>query len=170
MIVRIDQMAATPIYQQLRDQVVAAIASGELAVGDALPPVRTLAADLGINLHTVNKAYALLRDDGYLIVRGRSGAFVAEPMRLRDAGFVAVSDRRLEGALASAARDYASAGGNRGAFAEVARRVADEVFGPAPEAAAPKVGPEPASPEAAAPEPDRQARAQAQVQERTDAR
>ena len=129
MIIRIDQMSPTPIYQQLRDQVVAAIASGELAVGDALPPVRTLAADLGINLHTVNKAYALLRDDGYLMVRGRSGAFVAEPMRQRDAGLVAVSDRRLEEALASAARDYAAAGGSRDAFAEVARRVADEVFG-----------------------------------------
>ena len=83
MIVRIDQSLGVPIYQQVRDQVVAAIAAGELVEGDALPSVRALAVDLGINLHTVNKAYALLRDDGYLVVRGRAGAFVAKPMRTR---------------------------------------------------------------------------------------
>ena len=83
MIVRIDQSLGVPIYQQVRDQVVAAIAAGELVEGDALPSVRALAVDLGINLHTVNKAYALLRDDGYLVVRGRAGAFVAQPMRTR---------------------------------------------------------------------------------------
>ena len=129
MIVRIDQTLGVPIYQQVRDQVVAAIAAGELVEGDALPSVRALAVDLGINLHTVNKAYALLRDDGYLVVRGRAGAFVAQPMRSRDEALAAEADRRLGDALAAAARDYAAAGGDRQAFLEMAKDLADTVFG-----------------------------------------
>ncbi len=74
----IDQMSEEPIYQQIRAQVIQAIATGELSPGDPLPSVRSLARDLGVNLHTVNKAYAVLRDEGYLIMRGRSGAFVAD--------------------------------------------------------------------------------------------
>ena len=107
---------------------VAAIAAGELVEGDALPSVRALAVDLGINLHTVNKAYALLRDDGYLVVRGRAGAFVAQPMRTRDDGLAAEADRRLSDALAAAARDYAAAGGDRAAFLAAAEHLADKVF------------------------------------------
>ena len=64
MFIRIDQALPDPLYRQIRDEVVRGIAQGELAPGDALPSVRNLASDLGINLHTVNKAYALLRDEG----------------------------------------------------------------------------------------------------------
>ena len=138
MIGRIDQSLGVPIYQQVRDQVVAAIAAGELVEGDALPSVRSLAVDLGINLHTVNKAYALLRDDGYLVVRGRAGAFVAQPMRSRDEGLAAEADRRLSDALAAAARDYAAAGGDRQTFLEMAKDLADTVFGTPSASADPK--------------------------------
>lgn len=130
MIVRIDQSLGVPIYQQVRDQVVAAIAAGELVEGDALPSIRALAVDLGINLHTVNKAYALLRDDGYLVVRGRAGAFVAQPMRTSDEGLAAQADQRLSEALCAAARDYAAAGGDRAAFLAAAQLLADKVFAP----------------------------------------
>ena len=78
MILRIDQASPDPVYLQIRDQIVAAIARGELRPSDRLPSVRALASDLGINLHTVNKAYAVLRDEGYLLMRGRSGAVVAD--------------------------------------------------------------------------------------------
>lgn len=138
MIVRIDQSLGVPIYQQVRDQVVAAIAAGELVEGDALPSVRALAVDLGINLHTVNKAYALLRDDGYLVVRGRAGAFVAKPMRSRDEGLAAEADRRLSDALAAAARDYVAAGGDGQAFLAMAKSLADTVFGTPSAPAGPK--------------------------------
>ena len=138
MIVRIDQSLGIPIYQQVRDQVVAAIAAGELVEGDALPSVRALAVDLGINLHTVNKAYALLRDDGYLVVRGRAGAFVAKPMRTRDEGLAAEADKRLSNALAAAARDYAAAGGDGQAFLVMAKSLADTVFGTPSAPAGPK--------------------------------
>ena len=79
MFVRIDQALDVPLYQQLRNEIVRGIAQEELAPGDALPSVRNLASDLGINLHTVNKAYALLRDEGYVEMKGRKGAFVAQP-------------------------------------------------------------------------------------------
>ena len=138
MIIRIDQSLGVPIYQQVRDQVVAAIAAGELIEGDALPSVRALAVDLGINLHTVNKAYALLRDDGYLVVRGRAGAFVAKPMRTRDEGLAAEADKRLSNALAAAARDYAAAGGDGQAFLVMAKSLADTVFGTPSAPAGPK--------------------------------
>lgn len=77
MILRIDHASADPLYLQIRTQIIAAIARGELTSGQALPSVRKLATELGINLHTVNKAYAVLRDEGYVEVHGRSGVFVA---------------------------------------------------------------------------------------------
>ena len=52
----IDQMSEEPIYRQIRAQVIEAIATGELSPGDPLPSVRSLARDLGVNLHTVTKA------------------------------------------------------------------------------------------------------------------
>jgi len=65
------------ICEQLRDQIVFGIASRRLEPGEALPSVRCLAADLGINLHTVNKAYSLLCDEGYIVMDRRKGAVVA---------------------------------------------------------------------------------------------
>ena len=79
MLITVDAKAEAPLYQQVRDQVVAGIATGELEPGMALPSVRALASDLGINLHTVNKAYAVLRDEGYVRMRGRAGAVIADP-------------------------------------------------------------------------------------------
>ena len=78
MVITVDKLSDDPLYLQLRDAVIAGIASGELRPGDALPSVRSLAEDLGINLHTVNKAYATLRDEGYVIMLGRRGAYVAD--------------------------------------------------------------------------------------------
>ena len=65
MVITVDKLSDAPLYLQLRDSVIAGIAAGELRPGDALPSVRSLAENLGINLHTVNKAYATLRDEGY---------------------------------------------------------------------------------------------------------
>ncbi|MCX4747822.1 GntR family transcriptional regulator [Kitasatospora sp. NBC_01287] len=76
MLLTLDLNSEVPIYQQLRDRVVEAIAVGELATGSALPSTRELAADLGINFHTVNKAYDLLRQEGLLILNRKSGAVI----------------------------------------------------------------------------------------------
>jgi DNA-binding transcriptional regulator YhcF (GntR family) len=66
-----------PIYQQIRDRIVEAIAAGELPAGSSLPATRQLAMDLGINFHTVNKAYDLLRQEGLLRIGRKSGAVTA---------------------------------------------------------------------------------------------
>lgn len=76
MILNLDLDGETPIYQQLRDQIVEAIADGVLPEGSSLPSTRVLAADFGINFHTVNKAYDLLRRQGLLQLNRKSGAVV----------------------------------------------------------------------------------------------
>ena len=78
MLIEVDFMSDEPIYRQIRAQIVRGVATGELQPGDALPSVRSLAGDLGVNMHTVNKAYAVLRDEGFVAMRGRSGAYVAD--------------------------------------------------------------------------------------------
>ena len=66
----------TPIYLQIRNQIVLGIANGELHPGEKLPPIRTLASETGINTMTVNKAYQLLKQEGYLVTDRRSGAMI----------------------------------------------------------------------------------------------
>ncbi|MEV3936394.1 GntR family transcriptional regulator [Glycomyces sp. NPDC049804] len=65
-----------PIYQQIRDQIVTAIATGELPAETPLPSTRQLGADLAVNFHTVNKAYDLLRHEGFIRVNRKSGAVI----------------------------------------------------------------------------------------------
>lgn len=81
LILNIDLSGEVPIYQQIRDRTVEAIAAGELAEGSPLPSTRQLAADLGINFHTVNKAYDLLRQEGLLVLNRKSGAVVLRDPR-----------------------------------------------------------------------------------------
>src|SRR5664280_396986 len=76
MILNIDLASELPIYQQIRDQVVEAIADGTLTDGSPLPATRALAADFGINFHTVNKAYDLLRQQGLIRLNRKTGAVV----------------------------------------------------------------------------------------------
>ena len=77
MLVKIDVYAEKPIYEQLRDNIIIGIASGQLAEGESLPSARNLAADLGVNFHTVNKSYDLLRGAGYIVMDRRTTAIVA---------------------------------------------------------------------------------------------
>jgi DNA-binding transcriptional regulator YhcF (GntR family) len=72
----LDSDSETPIYQQIRDRMVEAVADGHLAAGAALPSARQLAVDLAINFHTVNKAYDLLRQEGIIRINRKSGAIV----------------------------------------------------------------------------------------------
>ncbi|MEV5721934.1 GntR family transcriptional regulator [Amycolatopsis mediterranei] len=76
MILNVDLDSEVPIYQQLRDRIVEAIAEGVLTEGSPLPPTRALAADFGINFHTVNKAYDLLRQQGLIRLNRSTGAVV----------------------------------------------------------------------------------------------
>jgi len=77
LILKIDFDSDIPIYVQIKNQVVEGIARGELEEGEELPSVRGLADDIGVNMHTVNKAYSLLKDEGYIKIDRRKGAFVS---------------------------------------------------------------------------------------------
>ena len=77
MFISIDFNSDEAIYMQLCDQIIRAIAIQELREGESLPSVRQMADEIGINMHTVNKAYAILRQDGFLKLDRRSGAMIA---------------------------------------------------------------------------------------------
>ncbi|MDP9869348.1 MULTISPECIES: GntR family transcriptional regulator [Streptosporangium] len=72
----LDLDSEVPIYQQIRDRIVEAIARRQAREGDPLPSTRQLAADFGVNFHTVNKAYDLLRQQGVIRINRKSGAVV----------------------------------------------------------------------------------------------
>ena len=77
MLIQTDTLAEKPIYEQLRDNIILGIASGQLAEGEHLPSARMLASELGVNFHTVNKAYDSLRTGGYILTDRRKKALVA---------------------------------------------------------------------------------------------
>ena len=77
MVIEIDFNSDEALYMQLKNQVILGIAMEEYHDGDPLPSVRALAEDIGINMHTVNKAYTVLRQDGYVKVDRRRGAVIA---------------------------------------------------------------------------------------------
>ena len=129
MIICIDQKAEEPLYLQIRNQVIAAIARGELVPGAALPSVRALASDLGINLHTVNKAYAVLRDEGYVLMRGRSGAYIADPCEDDRADRARMELAKMEDGLFELALAHRARGGSWGEFLECAQRQAARAYG-----------------------------------------
>lgn len=76
MYITIDERDKRPIYQQVVDGIKALIAQGELEKGSSLPPVRQVAADLGVNLNTIAFAYRQLQSEGLIRVRHGSGAEV----------------------------------------------------------------------------------------------
>ena len=77
MMIEIDLQSDEAIYMQLRNQIILGIATSVLREGDALPSVRQLAGDIGINMHTVNKAYSVLRQEGFVTIDRRRGAVVS---------------------------------------------------------------------------------------------
>lgn len=77
LIVKIDFNSEEAIYLQLCNQIIMGIATSNLREGDPLPSVRQLADEIGINMHTVNKAYTVLKQEGYVKVDRRRGAVIA---------------------------------------------------------------------------------------------
>lgn len=77
MFLTIDTTDPRPIYQQVSDGIKELIAHGKLPEGAALPPLRQLAADLGVNLNTIAAAYRALQEDGLIVIKHGSGAVVA---------------------------------------------------------------------------------------------
>ena len=77
MLLEVDFNSDQAIYIQLRNQIIVGIACSDIQDGESLPSVRQLAQLLGVNMHTVNKAYAILREEGYLKLDRRKGAVVS---------------------------------------------------------------------------------------------
>lgn len=117
MLLSLDFSGDIPIYIQIRNQIVNGIASGALAPGERLPTIRALAEEAGINMMTVSKAYALLKQEGYIISDRRGGSTVAVSGEPR----APLADQSVEtlGVIASEAR---IAGMSEDAFLAVCRR------------------------------------------------
>ena len=78
MILNLDFNSDLPIYAQIKEQIIKSIATGDLKLKESLPSVRNMAEEIGVNLHTVNKSYNLLKDEGYINIDRRKGAIVKE--------------------------------------------------------------------------------------------
>lgn len=77
MVIEIDFNSDEAIYIQLRNQIIVGIASERIQEGDPLPSVRQLAENIGINMHTVNKAYTVLKQEGFIKLDRRKGAVIS---------------------------------------------------------------------------------------------
>ena len=77
MIIEIDFNSDEAIYIQIRNQIIMGIATSEIQEGESLPSVRQLAETVGINMHTVNKAYTVLKQEGYIQLDRRKGAVIS---------------------------------------------------------------------------------------------
>lgn len=102
MLIELDMNSSTPIYVQLRNQIVMGIGRGELKLGESLPTVRQLAQDIGVNTMTVNKAYQILKTEGYIKIDRRHGAIVSDNIDM-DIVFREKLENELELLLAEAA-------------------------------------------------------------------
>ena len=73
MLITLNTKSAIPIYVQLRNQIVTGIGKGALKAGENLPTVRQMASDIGVNTMTVNKAYQILKAEGFIEIDRRLG-------------------------------------------------------------------------------------------------
>lgn len=77
MLITVDFNSEEAIYMQLRNQIIMGIATSVIGEGDSLPSVRQLADTVGVNMHTVNKAYTVLKQEGFIQLDRRHGAVIA---------------------------------------------------------------------------------------------
>lgn len=123
MLLQIHPDADTPIYVQLRNQIVMGIGRGELKTGERLPTVRQMAQDTGINTMTVNKAYGILRKEGFIDIDRRHGATVAaQTENCKD------FREKLENELLLLVAESNIRGVRRNEFLELCGRMYDQMF------------------------------------------
>lgn len=121
MILRIDPDSPVPPYEQIRSQIATMAATGVLADGARLPPIRQLAADLRLAGGTVARAYRELEQEGAIVTRGRHGTFVQRPRR------AAGTDGELDDAARSFAVRATQLGADRTRALESVRRAFEAV-------------------------------------------
>lgn len=118
MLLEIDFESEEALYIQLRNQIIYGIATRQYKEGDELPSVRRMADEIGINMHTVNKAYALLRQEGLLRVDRRRGAVIAF-----DIDHIKAMEELRDNLIIDLARACC-----KGVSREEAHRIVDELF------------------------------------------
>lgn len=101
MFIQIDMTSEIPIYVQLKQSIIMGIATGQLKQGEELPSVRQFAADLSINMHTISKAYAQLKDQGFISVHRNKGALINAPEQY-------AADEKYLGVMAGALSELAA--------------------------------------------------------------
>ena len=82
MVIMLQDGSEVPVFKQIRNQIVMGISDGRLQPGEKLPTVRALAEEIGINSMTVNKAYQLLKQEGYIMTDRRNGVRVRESFEM----------------------------------------------------------------------------------------
>ncbi|CAM5207574.1 GntR family transcriptional regulator OS=Ureibacillus acetophenoni OX=614649 GN=SAMN05877842_11845 PE=4 SV=1 [Ureibacillus acetophenoni] len=92
MIIQIEPDSEKPIYTQLTNQIIEGIARGTIKPGDSLPSVRSFAADLGVNMHTVNKSYHELEKKGIIQIVPKSGAVIIKQEGYDDTTYQKLKD------------------------------------------------------------------------------
>jgi len=100
LVIMVDWSTDEPVYGQIARQIRARIASGELPAGSLLPSVRSVASDLGVNLNTVARAYRILEEERFVVIRDRAGATVAPPARDADGAIIESLSEELSVVLA----------------------------------------------------------------------
>jgi len=122
MYITIDESDRRPVYRQVADEIKGLIARGELREGMALPPVRQVASDLGVNLNTIAAAYRELQKEGLLKVRHGSGAVVSARRVARQ------NDAELRKSLRASLAHLALAGLPRAEIVEIANEEIRQLF------------------------------------------
>lgn len=120
MILELDTASEVPIYVQLRNQIVLGIGRGKLKIGESLPTVRRMAQAVGVNAMTVNKAYAILKTEGYIEIDRRHGATV-RPKNV----FGEELREKWEGELELLITESSLKGMNRESFLEMCMEIFD---------------------------------------------
>ncbi|MCC8151169.1 MAG: GntR family transcriptional regulator [Lachnospiraceae bacterium] len=116
--IQIDFDSDEALYIQLRNQIIYGIATRQYQEGDSLPSVRSLADTIGINMHTVNKAYSVLRQEGLLRLGRRTGAVIAI-----DIDKLKAMDEMKEHLRLAIARGFC-----KGVTREEAHQLVDEIY------------------------------------------
>lgn len=120
MILKLDFDSDIPIYLQIRNEIIVGIARKELKEGDELPSVRGLAEDIGVNMHTVNKSYLILKEDGYIKMDRRKGAIISLNIKDNDDEFLKKLNENMEIYIAECI--------NRGISSEFLKNKIEEIF------------------------------------------
>lgn len=124
MYIQLDFESDIPIYEQLKNEIIIGMAKKQLLPGERLPSVRALASDIGINLHTVNKAYQQLKQEGFLLIHRQRGVVVnPEGAPKADAHY----EKKLQSILRPLIADSVCRGLSKEKYLELCKNIYKEI-------------------------------------------